>query len=286
MHVQAGRWNACRLRRARGRARVGAVNLSGVWNNLGILNEDWPDRLPGPELGDYAGLPVNDAVRARADTWDASLITLPEYQCRVHPSDYVPSFAGMRIWEERDSASQQLIAIHTHHFAWGTERTIWMDGRPHPPEYALHTAMGFSTGKWDGDILTVTTTHLKEGWTRRNGLARSDSATVTEHFIRHGDTLTLVHDRSAIRRTTPSPSIRSRDYEYEIDGDIGPYPCEPVEEIIRPKGDIPHHLPGHEPVPRRVRQGARRAARGRARRRRDDVSGVPEEDQRCARRGR
>ena len=85
------------------------VNLSGVWNNLGILHEDWPDRLFGPELGDYAGLPVNDAVRLRADTWDASLITLPEYQCRVHPSDYVPSFAGMRIWEERDSASQQQV---------------------------------------------------------------------------------------------------------------------------------------------------------------------------------
>ena len=39
----------------------------------------------------------------------------------------------------------------------------------------MHTAMGFSTGKWDGDILVVTTTHLKEGWTRRNGLTRSDS---------------------------------------------------------------------------------------------------------------
>src|SRR6185437_7049458 len=132
------------------------TNLSGVWNNLGILNEDWPDRLPGPELGDYAGLPVTDAVRARADAWDASLITLPEYQCRVHPS------------------------------AWGTERTIWKDRRPHPPATALHTAMGFSTGKWDGDILVVTTDHLKEGWVRRNGLTRSDSATVTEHFIRHG----------------------------------------------------------------------------------------------------
>ena len=47
------------------------VNLSGVWNNLGILHEDWPDRLPGPEVGDYAGLPVTDAVRLRADTWDA-----------------------------------------------------------------------------------------------------------------------------------------------------------------------------------------------------------------------
>src|SRR5213082_2626243 len=171
---------------------VAQSNLSGVWNNLGILNEDWPDRLPGPELGDYAGLPVNDAVRARADAWDASLITLPEYQCRVHPSDYVSSFAGLRIWEERDAASQQLLAIHTHHFAWGTERTIWMDGRPHPPDYALHSSMGFSTGKWDGDILTVTTTHLKEGWIRRNGVPRSDRAVVTEHFIRHGNDLTWV----------------------------------------------------------------------------------------------
>src|SRR5258708_1173409 len=108
------------------------VNLSGVWDNLGILHEDWPDRLFGPELGDYTGIPLNDAARFRADAWDASLITLPEYQCRVHPSDYVPSFAAIRIWEERDKDSQQPIAIHTHHFAWGTERTIWMDGRPHP----------------------------------------------------------------------------------------------------------------------------------------------------------
>src|SRR5438309_685802 len=59
------------------------INLSGVWSNR--LHEDNPDRLPGPELGDYAGLPINAADRMRALTWDASLITLPEYQCRVHP---------------------------------------------------------------------------------------------------------------------------------------------------------------------------------------------------------
>src|SRR5215510_1144989 len=97
------------------------VNLSGVWDNLGILHEDWPDRLFGPELGDYTGIPLTEEARLRAEAWDASLITLPEYQCRVHPSDYVPSFTGMRIWEERDRDSQQLIAIHTHYFAWGTE---------------------------------------------------------------------------------------------------------------------------------------------------------------------
>jgi hypothetical protein len=225
---------------------MGQVNLSGVWDNLAILHEDWPDRLFGPELGDYTGVPLNDAARFRAEAWDASLITVPEYQCRVHPSDYVPSFGGMRIWEERDQDSQQLIAIHTHHFAWGSERTIWMDGRPHPPDYALHTAQGFSTGKWEGDILTVYTTHLKEGWIRRNGIPRSDRATVVEHFIRHADGLTLMTVITDPLYLT-EPMVRTREYEYVVGGQIGPYPCEPVEEIVRPKGVIPHYLPGANP---------------------------------------
>ena len=222
------------------------VNLSGVWDNLGILHEDWPDRLFGPELGDYTGVPLNNEARLRAEAWDASLITLPEYQCRVHPSDYVPSFAGMRIWEERDKDSQQLIAVHTHHFAWGTERTIWMDGRAHPPDYALHTSQGFSTGKWEGDILTVYTTHLKEGWIRRNGIPRSDRATVVEHFIRHENGMTLMTVVTDPVYLT-EPMVRTREYEYVIGGQIGPYPCEPVDEIVRPKGVIPHHLPGTNP---------------------------------------
>jgi hypothetical protein len=217
------------------------IELGGVWQNK--LHEDFPDRLAGPEIGDYTGIPLNEAARFRAETWDASLIALPEYQCRVHPSDYANSFADIRIWEEYDKDTQALIAIHIHHFAWGTERTIWMDGRPHPPDYAQHTSMGFSTGKWDGDILTVTTDHLKEGWIRRNGVPRSDRAVVTEHFIRHDNGLTwivIIHDPAYLTE----PMIRSRDYTYSVAGQIAPYPCESVEEVIRPKGEIPNHLPG------------------------------------------
>jgi len=220
---------------------VAQINLTGVWAMR--LTEDEPDRLLGPELGDYGGIPLNAAARLRAQTWDASLLTVPEYQCRVHPSDYASSFADIRLWEEIDAASQQLTAIHVHHFAWETERTIWMDGRPHPPDYALHTAMGFSTGKWDGDKLVVTTTHLKEGWIRRNGVPRSDRAVVTEYFIRHGDGLTwaaLIHDPAYLTETF----IRSRDYVYAEGGQIAPYPCESVVEVVRAKGTIPHHLPG------------------------------------------
>lgn len=217
------------------------VNLAGVWS-AGYV-EDWPDRFPGPELGDYAGLPLNDADRLRAQSWSASILSLPDYQCRVHPADYANSFADIRMWEEIDTDTQELIAIHLQHFAWSTQRTIWMDGRPHPPEFAEHTSMGFSTGEWEGRTLKVTTTHLKEGWLRRNGVARSDRATVTEHFIRHGNHLTwsvFVQDPLYLEE----PFFRNRDYTLSETGRIGAYPCESVVEVLLPEGYFPHYLPG------------------------------------------
>ena len=75
-----------------------------------------------------------------------------------------------------DKDSQQLIAFHTHISWQAPERTIWMDGRDHPPDYVPHTWQGFSTGKWEGDVLTVTTTHLKTGWIRRNAGGSAQAA--------------------------------------------------------------------------------------------------------------
>jgi hypothetical protein len=218
------------------------IDPSGEWAPR--FHEDQPERLPGPEIGDYLGLPINDAARLRADSWDASLLTLPEHQCKPHPADYSPRGpANLRITKEVDKDTQQIIAFHTHISWQAPERTIWMDGREHPPDYAAHTWQGFSTGKWEGDMLTVTTTHLKTGWIRRNGIPRSDRATLTEHWIRHGDYLTLV---SII--TDPvylsEPFVRTTNWVMDPRQAIAPYPCESVEEIQRPKGFVPHHLPG------------------------------------------
>jgi hypothetical protein len=58
--------------------------LNGDWG--GLFHEDQPERGPGPELGDYLGIPLNAAGRQYADTWDASRLTLPEHQCRAHVS--------------------------------------------------------------------------------------------------------------------------------------------------------------------------------------------------------
>ena len=138
-----------------------------------------------------SGLPINDSARQFADSWDPSRITLPEEQCRVHVSPYIyRGPTNLRIWEEKDPKTQDLIAIKHYISTYEQTRTIWMDGRPHPGPNAPHTWMGFSTGRYDGDMLVVETTHLKQGWVRRNGVPMSDQATMTEYMRaqrRHDD---------------------------------------------------------------------------------------------------
>ncbi|HTW63243.1 MAG TPA: MBL fold metallo-hydrolase [Bryobacteraceae bacterium] len=218
--------------------------FDGEWSPL--HHEDYNERIPGPDLGDYAGLPINDSARAFAESWDASRLTLQEHQCRVHVSPYI--YHGplhLRIWQEKDPTTQQVIAIKNYISTYEQTRTIWMDGRPHPPDYAVHTFMGFSTGKWEGNILTVYTTHIKQGWARRNGLPESDQATMTEHFLRHGSIMThvtILYDPVYLA----APLIRTDDFELdskELGGWL--WPCEYVEEILsRPKGQVPNYLPG------------------------------------------
>jgi hypothetical protein len=218
------------------------IDFSGVW--APIFHEDQPERVPGPDVGDYAGLPINDAARLKADTWDASILTLPEHQCKPHPSTY--GFRGvgnLRIWLDFDDATQKLITINTQIQWMEQKREIWMDGRPHPPDYAAHTWQGFSTGHWEGPVLVVNTTHLKQGWMRRNGLALSDRATMEERFIRHGDLLTHIFMITDPVYLT-EPLVKSNGFRLTANGVVDPYPCESVDEIVREKGIVPSHLPG------------------------------------------
>ena len=230
-----------------------AVNAAPAWAQVDFSGEwaprfweDQPERVPGPELGNYLGIPINEAARMRGDTWDAAIQTLPEWQCRPHMADYIwrgPS--NLRISKEVDPASRTVTAFHAE-WLRSVDRVIYLDGRPHPPEGALHTWAGFSTAKWDGDVLTVTTTHLKEGYLRRNGLPRSDKATLVEHWMRHGDFLTvtaIVTDPVYLAE----PFVRTTDYELDLHQQVAPYPCGVVAEIDRPRGVIPHLLPGTNP---------------------------------------
>lgn len=217
------------------------MDFSGDWAPR--FFEDQPERVPGPEIGDYLGLPINAAARMRADTWDASVYTLPEWQCRPHSADYIwrgPS--NLRIWKEVDPVTREIVAWHAE-WLRSVDRPVYMDGRPHPPAWAAHSWAGFSTGKWEGDVLTTYVTHLKEGYIRRNGMARSEKATLVEHWIRHGDWLTVVTIVTDPVYLT-EPFVRSTDYELDLHQHVPPYPCEVVNEVERKKGIVPNHYPG------------------------------------------
>src|SRR4029450_7411012 len=104
------------------------VDLSGIWAPL--FHEAQPAPAPGPERGDYPGLPITDAERLRGESWDASLLTLPEHQCKPHPSTY--GFRGvgnLRIWNDADPESGQIVTVHTHIQWMVQKRGLLMDCR-------------------------------------------------------------------------------------------------------------------------------------------------------------
>ena len=225
------------------------IDLTGNYN--AVFHEDQPDRIPGPALGDYAGLPISESARAFAEAWDASRLTVPEHQCRAHSSPYIlRGPLNMRIWEERHVETQQIVAIHIDISNFQQRRVVWMDGRPHPSKLAEHTWMGFSTGRWDGDVLVVTTTHIKQMWHRRNGVPQSDHVTLTERFMLHGSVLTHVTIADDPVYLT-EPLVRTTNM-LRNPRPLAPqqllYPCAAVVEIAdQPRGAVPHYLPGENP---------------------------------------
>jgi glyoxylase-like metal-dependent hydrolase (beta-lactamase superfamily II) len=222
-------------------------DISGYWT--AVMHEDALERGGGPEIGDYGGFPINEAARLFALSYDASRVTLRHHQCDGYVAPYsIRSIGNARAWEERDPHTQRLNAVHWYNQTFEGHRTIWMDGRPHPPAYAPHTWMGFSTGRFVGNALEVQTTHLKQAWLRRNGLPESDQASMVEFFVRHGDHLTHT---SVL--TDPvylvEPQIRTTDFfRQPLDHQNWLFACDDGEQILgRAPDDVPNYLFGENP---------------------------------------
>ena len=216
------------------------MDLTGHW--VTRQHEDQEERGPGGELGDYTGLPLNDAARLRADTWSGALYGLDEWQCRPHTAPAIwRSVYPATITKDIDHVTGEAIAYHIN-FQNLIERVIWMDGRPHPSPDAPHTWAGFSTGRWEGDMLTINTTHLKEYILRRNGVPHSDRTTMVEHLLRHGDFLTIVQIVTDPVYLT-EPFLQSTDFQLDLHGTQAPVLCEVEEETDHPRGWVPHRSP-------------------------------------------
>src|SRR5215204_4963306 len=106
------------------------VDLSGTWSVR--MHEDWMERWPGPDPGDFTGMPLNEDGRAWAQSYSPSQLSMPERQCLYYPQTYrvVGPFAP-RIWPE-SAPGAGIIAWRMSGAVDMSPRAIWMDGRPHP----------------------------------------------------------------------------------------------------------------------------------------------------------
>jgi glyoxylase-like metal-dependent hydrolase (beta-lactamase superfamily II) len=221
-------------------------DITGEWQ---LQSDEDPGALGAlgqPPLGDYLGIPFNEAGRLRAEVSAESLWGTPEYQCRPHSAPHQwRGLGGARILKEQDPLTREVKAYHVQ-FMRSLDWPIYMDGRPHPPAYAPHTWSGFSTGEWVGNTLKVTTTHLKDGYLRRGGPQTSDAYTMTDYITRFGDVLTIVtviDDPIYL----DEPFVQSTTYVYDTTGVTATETCNGsafAENGGTDRHHVPHFLPG------------------------------------------
>jgi hypothetical protein len=226
------------------------IELSGSW--APILYEDYIERGPGSDLGDFTGMPLNDEARAKALLYTSNLPSTIERQCLAQ-APWVQMYRprGISIWRDVDDAGR-VIAWKLGGDVLRDTVTIWMDGRPEPSSNVLSTAAGFTTGKWEGDTLTARTTHMKTAWIRRgNGIPGSDQSTITAHITRHDDLLTIVTIQED-RNYLAEPHVVSRVWQLNPRANPDQYVeenCNTAAEIPRLEDTdiVPHYLPGKNP---------------------------------------
>jgi hypothetical protein len=205
---------------APGTARaIAPIDLTGNW--VSVVTEDWRFRMVTPPKGDYASVPLNAAARAVADAWDPAKDTAAGNACKSYGAAAIMRVPGrLHIsWQddttmkiETDAGTQTRLL----HFtgtpggdpSWqGYSAAAWElagggggfggggrgAGAAPAPAPAGGTVAPPAGGQGRdgrgapprGGSLKATTTRLKEGYLRKNGVPYSENAVVTEYFDRH-----------------------------------------------------------------------------------------------------
>jgi hypothetical protein len=198
------------------------VDLTGYW--VAFVTEDWRFRMITPRRGDYRSVPLTEQARKIADAWDPVADEAAGNQCKAS--------GGAAIMR----------AAARFHFTWQDENTLRVesdygmqtrlfhfDSAPSPR--GERTWQGYSSAEWQRPAsLKVTTTNMRAGYLRKNGVPYSEHAAATEYF----DTAPLPGGGQVLLVTTivddpqylQQPFIVSSQFKKEADGSKwDPTPC-------------------------------------------------------------
>ena len=179
-------------------AKAAAVfDPTGYW--VSIITEDWRYRMVTPSQGDYQGVPMTPEARKIADVWDPAKEEASGDVCKSYGAPAllrVPNRLHIT-WQDEQTLRMESDAgkqTRTFHFGdWkplaGTPRSLQGDS------IAEWVRGGGGRGATDGSM-KVTTTNLKAGFLRKNGVPYSENTNLMEYYdlIKepNGDPLMLV----------------------------------------------------------------------------------------------
>ncbi len=187
---------------ARGGGRAGGApatgraaapkDLTGYW--VAVVTEHWHLRMEMPPKGDFSMLPVNAEARRVAGMWDPAKDQAAGEQCRGYGAAAIMRVPGRLhiTWQddntlkvETDSGTQTRL----FHFGGGAAPAA-------SPASATSTQadwQGNSVAAWEGlggrgtrtgpvGNLKVTTTRMRPGYLRKNGIPYSENTMLQEYF--------------------------------------------------------------------------------------------------------
>ncbi|HEX6999050.1 MAG TPA: DUF6152 family protein [Gammaproteobacteria bacterium] len=171
------------------------VDITGAWSNRFMFHLTVDDLEPKPTPFTEEGRRVFEATEHYDDY---ALRCLPLGLPRVFGSPY-----PMEIVD----AGPHYVFIYTQN---NTPRRIYMDGRE-PPADLPPSSMGFSVGRWEGDVLIVETTHLAAGWLDGSGLPMAGEGTrIVERYEPSEDRLTMDRTMTIYDPYYTEPLVRRR----------------------------------------------------------------------------
>jgi len=170
------------------------IDISGYW--VSLVTDDWRWRMMTPPKGDYLYLPLSPAGRQAADAWDPAKDEAAGEQCKGYGAPSLMHLPGRLHITWQDDTTLKL-DVDT-----GTQTRVFHFGNQSPSGDA--SWQGYSTAAWENDgargrgraaaappkhgSLKVTTTRLKPGYFRKNGVPYSANAVLTEYFTTLTDT--------------------------------------------------------------------------------------------------
>jgi hypothetical protein len=210
-------------------------DITGYW--VALVTDDWRYRMLTPPKGNVDYIPISPEGRRVTDLWDAAKDQASGDQCKAFGAGGVMRMPGRLhiTWE-----AENTLRIDTDA---GTQTRRFFFGGTQPAPSGQPTLQGHSVARWDvpapprgvkptnaGAQLRATTTHLRPGYLRKNGVPYSGNAVINEYFVRLVDktgqeylaVTTMVDDPQYLQQ----PYIKTYQYKKQRDASgWNPTPC-------------------------------------------------------------